>query len=107
MIVGNYYDPATNYTGALAARKLMPNSYLVRSDSWGHTAYGTSDCVTDRVDAYLLGRAKPSDSVCVGNVKPFTAPQSTMSLARAGGLAKVLPTRQGLPPVAAPVTETA
>jgi pimeloyl-ACP methyl ester carboxylesterase len=66
MIVGNYHDPATNYTGAEAAKRLMPNSYLVKSDSWGHTAYGTSDCVTDRVDAYLLGLARPTDSLCVG-----------------------------------------
>jgi hypothetical protein len=106
MIVGNFHDPATNYTGAQAAKRLMPNSYLVTSDSWGHTAYGTSDCVTDRVDAYLLGLAKPADGVCVGNVKPFTAPLATMSLSRAGGLARVLPTRQGLPPVIAPQPET-
>ncbi len=105
MIVGNYHDPATNYSGAAAAKRLMPNSYLVTSDSWGHTAYGTSDCVTDRVDAYLLGLARPADGVCVGNVKPFTAPLATMSLARAGGLARVLPTRQGLPPVTAPQPE--
>ena len=105
MIVGNYHDPATNYSGAEAAKKLMPNSYLVTSDSWGHTAYGTSDCVTDRVDNYLLGLAKPEDSLCTGNVKPFTAPLSTMSLARAGGLSRVLPTRHGLPPVVAPETE--
>ncbi len=105
MIVGNYHDPATNYTGAQAAKRLMPNSYLVTSDSWGHTAYGTSDCVTDRVDAYLLGLAKPAGGVCVGNVKPFTAPLASMSLARAGGLARVLPTRQGLPPVTAPQPE--
>ena len=106
MIVGNYHDPATNYSGAVAAKSLMPNSYLVKSDSWGHTAYGTSDCVTDRVDAYLLGLTKPADSVCVGNVKPFTSPLTTMSLSRASGLARVLPSRQGLPPVAAPETET-
>ncbi len=106
MIVGNYYDPATNYTGAEAAKRLMPNSYLVKSDSWGHTAYGTSDCVTDRVDAYLLFVAKPATGVCVGNVKPFTAPLTTMSLSRSGGLARVLPTRQGLPPVTAPPAET-
>lgn len=106
MIVGNTHDPATNISGALAAKAQMPNSYLVKSDSWGHTAYGTSDCVTDRVDAYLLGLARPAYSVCVGNVKPFTAPLSTMSLSRAGGLARVLPTRQGLPPVTAPETET-
>ncbi|HEY3337206.1 MAG TPA: alpha/beta hydrolase [Propionicimonas sp.] len=106
MIVGNYYDPATNYAGAEAAKRLMPKSYLVKSDSWGHTAYGTSDCVTDRVDGYLLDLAKPAESVCVGNVKPFTAPLSTMSLSRTGGLARVLPTRQGLPPVTAPAPET-
>jgi pimeloyl-ACP methyl ester carboxylesterase len=102
LVVGNYYDPATNYDGAVQTAAMMPNSYLVRSDSWGHTAYGTSDCVTDRVDGYLLSLAKPGESVCVGNVKPFTSPLTTMAMARSGGLARILPTRAGLPPVTPP-----
>lgn len=103
LIVGNYHDPATNYSGALATKALMPNSYLVKSDSWGHTAYGTSDCVTDRVDSYLLALAKPAATPCVGNVKPFTSALSRMSVSKASGLARILPTRAGLPPVTAPV----
>ena len=103
LIVGNTHDPATNYSGALETRKLMPNSYLVSSDSWGHTAYGTSDCVTDRVDAYLTGLVKPAGTPeCIGNVKPFSSALTKMSVSRAGGLARILPTRAGLPPVAVP-----
>ncbi len=47
LVVGNYWDPATNYDGAVKAASLLPNSRLLSSDSWGHTAYGTSACVTD------------------------------------------------------------
>ncbi|MCA0296132.1 MAG: alpha/beta hydrolase [Actinobacteria bacterium] len=75
LIVGNYHDPATNYAGAVQASVLMPNSVLLRSDSWGHTAYGTSDCVTDTVDTYLLTGAIPAgtaETVCTGDVQPFT-----------------------------------
>ena len=103
LIVGNVHDPATNYSGALETKALMPNSYLIRSNSWGHTAYGTSDCVTDRVDAYLLAGTKPGGIVCVGNVKPFSSPLTKMSMNRAGGLSRILPSRDGLPPVTAPV----
>lgn len=75
LIVGDYHDPATNYAGAVATHKLMPNSYLLSSDSWGHTAYGTSACVTDAVNAYLRKLAKPADKVCSGDYVPFTTPE--------------------------------
>ena len=103
LIVGNYHDPATNYSGAVETKALMPHSYLIRSNSWGHTAYGTSDCVTVQVDAYLLHGTKPGGGVCVGRVKPFSSPLSTMSMNRAGGLSRILPSRDGLPPVTVPV----
>ncbi len=103
LIVGNYHDPATNYAGATETKALMPNSYLVRSDSWGHTAYGTSGCVTDRVDAYLLKLTQPDTSVCVGDVQPFTAQVSASSKARSNGALRVaVPSRDGLPPVVQP-----
>lgn len=103
MIVGNRYDPATNYSGAIKTNALMPNSYLVKSDSWGHTAYGTSDCVTDRVDAYLLHLDRPANTDCVGTIQPFTTPLSTFNSARTTGSARVaVPSRAGLPPVTMP-----
>lgn len=75
LVVGNYWDPATNYEGAVAAAGLLPRSTLLTSDSWGHTAYGTSACVTDTVDAYLLtGQVPAAGTVCVGDVQPFTEP---------------------------------
>jgi pimeloyl-ACP methyl ester carboxylesterase len=54
LYVGDYYDPATNYDAAVSASKRMPNSRLLTSDSFGHTAYGTSSCTTKAVDDYLL-----------------------------------------------------
>jgi pimeloyl-ACP methyl ester carboxylesterase len=109
LVVGNFWDPATNYQDAVTASRLLPNSRLLSSDSWGHTAYGTSECATRSVDAYLLKVAlPPRGRVCKGDEQPFAGPsakparQLTMAgmrdLARAG-----LPARgaaKRLPPVA-------
>ena len=73
LVVGDFYDPATNYNEAVAVSKQLPNSRLLSSDSWGHTAYGTSDCVTGAVDRFLLTRALPAAGKrCVGDIQPFT-----------------------------------
>jgi TAP-like protein len=78
LVVGDYYDPATNYQGAVKAASLLPNSRLLTSDSWGHTAYGTSACVSDAVNSYLLTLALPSrGTVCTGDAQPFTVPLPT------------------------------
>jgi pimeloyl-ACP methyl ester carboxylesterase len=75
LVVGNYWDPSTPYEGAVAAARLLPESRLLSSDSWGHTAYGTSECVTDAVDAYLITGTLPAEgTVCVGDIQPFTTP---------------------------------
>jgi pimeloyl-ACP methyl ester carboxylesterase len=72
LIVGNYWDPATNYTGAVSTSKRLPNSRLLSSNSWGHTAYGTSACVTGTVDTYLLTRRMPATGkTCTGDYRPF------------------------------------
>lgn len=72
LFVGSYWDPATNYTGAQRAAALSPGSRLLSSDSWGHTSYGTSSCVTNAMDAYLLRLELPKDGkVCVGDDQPF------------------------------------
>jgi hypothetical protein len=60
LVVGNYWDPATNYSGAVAAARLLPNSRLLSSDSWGHTALGTSSCVDEAISAYLLAVRLPA-----------------------------------------------
>ncbi|MEV8508844.1 alpha/beta hydrolase [Actinoplanes sp. NPDC051475] len=73
LFVGNYWDPATNYREAVASAQRLPNSRLLTSDNWGHTAYGTSTCVTGAVDAYLLRVALPAaGKLCRSPLQPFT-----------------------------------
>lgn len=73
LVVGNYWDPATNYAGARKVANLMPNARLLSSNSWGHTAYGTSKCVTDAMDRYLLAKQlPPASKPCTGDMQPFT-----------------------------------
>ncbi len=97
LVVGNYWDPATNYQGAVTTARRLPNSRLLSSDSWGHTAYGTSACVTDAVDRYLLTRKVPTaGTTCVGDVQPFTDPLEGEPERRAQ-------TGRQLPPVVPPL----
>ncbi len=85
LFVGNYWDPATNYEEAVSSNKLLPNSRLVSSDSWGHTAYGSSDCVTDAVDAYLVKGTLPAKgTTCVGDIQPFAGPPPSAPARREG-----------------------
>ncbi len=73
LVVGATWDPATPYGGAVTAARLLPNSRLLTSVSWGHTALGTSACLSRAVDAYLLSGAVPVRGArCVGDAQPFT-----------------------------------
>lgn len=73
LVVGNYWDPATNYAGAQKAAALLPNSRLLSSTNWGHTAYGTSACATGAIETYLLTTSlPPTGTLCQGDVQPFT-----------------------------------
>lgn len=72
LFVGSYWDPATNFAGAQHASALSPGSRLLASDSWGHTSYGTSPCVTGAIDSYLVQLRMPAvGRVCVGDEQPF------------------------------------
>ena len=102
LIVGNYWDPATNYAGAVSTSKRLPNSRLVSSNSWGHTAYGTSQCATDTVDTYLLTKRVPAKgTVCTGDYTPFQELLDTESTSKSKALRKnnpvaIPPTKPGL-----------
>jgi pimeloyl-ACP methyl ester carboxylesterase len=72
LVVGNKWDPATNYEGAVKAASLLPNSRLLSSDNWGHTAYGTSECATSAIETYLLDQTLPAPGTeCHGDMQPF------------------------------------
>ncbi|MGB7980033.1 MAG: alpha/beta hydrolase, partial [Candidatus Nanopelagicales bacterium] len=103
LVVGNYWDPATNYQGAVSAASLLPNSRLVSSDSWGHTAYGTSACVTGSVDRYLLTGAVPKPGTkCTGDVAPFTEPLEPPEGPESPESRRAAPPSRPLPPVVPP-----
>ncbi|HEY5785967.1 MAG TPA: alpha/beta hydrolase [Microlunatus sp.] len=99
LIVGNYWDPATSYAGAVSTSKRLPNSRLVSSNSWGHTAYGSSECVTGAVDTYLLTKKVPAKGkLCVGDYQPFVEDltddeESTESQARKQVRIPIAPTK--------------
>jgi hypothetical protein len=74
LVVGNYFDGVTAYTGAQATARLLPNSRLLSYAGWGHTVYERNECIADHVDAYLVGAVlPPAGTVCAANPNPFLA----------------------------------
>lgn len=74
LVVGNYFDPATRYQGAVAAARLLPNSGLLSYAGWGHTAFLTQGnyCVDRHVTSYLLSTRLPkAGTVCRPTGSPF------------------------------------
>ncbi len=59
LVVGTVHDPATPYAGALVLSKALGTGVLLTWDGEGHTAYGKSSCIDQKVDAYLVGAAPP------------------------------------------------
>ena len=99
LLVGSFWDPATNYDSAVASSRQLPNSRLLSSNNWGHTGYGTGTCVTKAVDAYLLTAVPPKKgTVCTDAPQPFTRklPTGEPPTAKAAAAGKQLP------PVATP-----
>jgi pimeloyl-ACP methyl ester carboxylesterase len=60
LVVGTTGDPATPYKWAEALADQLENGHLVTFQGEGHTAYNSSSCVADVVDAYFLQGTVPS-----------------------------------------------
>lgn len=72
LVVGNFFDPATDYAGAVASSRLLENSRLLSYAGWGHCAIGRSECVDNYVVQYLLDGSLPEEgTVCPANPNPF------------------------------------
>ena len=54
LVVGNFFDGVTAYTGARAVNQQIGNSRLLSYAGWGHTAYGRNDCTRAHIDSYLV-----------------------------------------------------
>lgn len=81
LVVGNYFDPATDYAGAQAAAKWLKSARLLSYAGWGHCAFPRANaCVVSNVVRYLFdGSLPPEGTVCPANPNPFLPALSTAS----------------------------
>jgi pimeloyl-ACP methyl ester carboxylesterase len=81
LVVGNLYDPATAYHGAVTVDRLLPRSRLLTLAGWGHTSLGVSACVDAYVSRYFLTtRVPPRGTVCEPDVVPFAEPAAAQAV---------------------------
>lgn len=74
LIMSTVHDPATNYTGAKALRRLSPGSRLVTVDGWGHATLDVSGCASWLRTKYLTTGALPArDTTCAPDHPLFTS----------------------------------
>jgi pimeloyl-ACP methyl ester carboxylesterase len=89
LVVGNLFDPATPYHGAVTVDRLLPRSRLLTLAGWGHTSLFVSSCVDAWVSRYLLTtRVPPRGTVCQPDVVPFAEPAAAQAQQAAGASAK-------------------
>jgi pimeloyl-ACP methyl ester carboxylesterase len=75
LVVGNRFDPATPYRGAVTLARLLPRSRLLTLGGWGHTSEGKSSCIDAHTARYLLTTRTPQPStVCPPDIVPFAHP---------------------------------
>jgi pimeloyl-ACP methyl ester carboxylesterase len=73
LVVGNTYDPATPYHGAVTVANLMPNSALLTVHGWGHASLFLSACADEAITRYLVDLRTPAaGTVCEQDVVPFS-----------------------------------
>jgi pimeloyl-ACP methyl ester carboxylesterase len=85
LIVGNLFDPATPYHGAVTVDRLLPRSRLLTLAGWGHTSLFASACIDRHVNTYLLTSRVPArGTVCRPDVVPFAQPPAAQAQRAAG-----------------------
>ena len=89
LVVGNRFDPATRYQGAVTVARLLPRSRLLTLAGWGHTSLFASACIDGYVSTYLLtSRVPPKGTVCAPDVVPFAEPAAAQAVQAAGASSK-------------------
>ena len=85
LVVGNRFDPATPYHGAVTVDRLLPRSRLLTLAGWGHTSLFLSACIDAHVNTYLLTtQVPPRGTVCEPDVVPFAEPAAAQTLQASG-----------------------
>jgi pimeloyl-ACP methyl ester carboxylesterase len=74
LVIGNLYDPATRYEGAVTVAGMLPNAALLTVDVTGHTSLGASVCAGELTGSYLIDpsiAATIDGQVCAQEFDPF------------------------------------
>jgi pimeloyl-ACP methyl ester carboxylesterase len=73
LVIGNRYDPRTNYASSVLASQSLGNAALLTLDGYGHTSdVDASDCIDQAVTNYLITTVTPpTGTVCQANHAPF------------------------------------
>ena len=73
LVVGNRFDPATPYAGAVATAQRFPGARLLTINGYGHTSGAApSKCADAVVSAYLVrGKLPAAGAVCRQDIPPF------------------------------------
>jgi pimeloyl-ACP methyl ester carboxylesterase len=83
LVVGNHFDPATRYEGALIVDQLLPRSALLSVHGWGHVSLFLSHCADATASRYLLTLATPPrGATCEQDVVPFSESAGSQDVGR-------------------------
>ncbi|HEX9336010.1 MAG TPA: alpha/beta hydrolase, partial [Pseudonocardiaceae bacterium] len=74
LVVGNTFDPATPYQGAVAMSDDLADARLLTVRGYGHTALGNHSSCVDAVesDYFVTGALPPRGTVCHQDQSPFS-----------------------------------
>ena len=83
LVVGNQFDPATRYEGAVTVSQLLPNSRLLTVHGWGHTSLFLSTCADAAAASYLVDLTLPPAGAVCEQDTPVFGPPSAASASQA------------------------
>ncbi|MFJ2742119.1 alpha/beta hydrolase [Streptomyces sp. NPDC087440] len=70
LLIGTKGDPATPYRWTEETARRLGNAVVLRYDGEGHGAYGSSPCIREKTDAYVLDGVLPDDGTSCPAVSP-------------------------------------
>jgi hypothetical protein len=74
LVIGNTFEPATAYEGAVAMAAALARARLLTVAGYGHSIFiNPSTCASDYVSQYVVdGTLPPPGAVCLQGQQPFT-----------------------------------
>jgi pimeloyl-ACP methyl ester carboxylesterase len=98
LVIGNTFDPATRYEGAVAVSQELPRARLLTLAGYGHTSFGKSTCVEQAETRYVVSlQLPPRGTVCKPDQQPFGLPSPGQAQAQQAVSIAARPPLPGMP----------